>query len=193
MIEPDSGTPPLHPQTPLWDFSVQVYTREGVETACLDLQDRFGLNVNMLLFAVWMGFSGRGTVGHNGIRTALTTTLHWHASIVEPLRRIRRLVQSLEHVAAGDVESLRRALLHNELASERIEQEGLAHEFAAPPSPERAREQGLGDAMANLSSYLDVIHVKLDANGRRALCLILHAAFPGTAQGQITRQCNRAF
>ncbi|MGB0714134.1 MAG: TIGR02444 family protein, partial [Gammaproteobacteria bacterium] len=84
-MTPDSGTPQLDPKIPLWDFSVQVYTREGVEPACLELQDRFGLNVNMLLFAVWMGFSGRGTAGHNGIRTALTTTLHWHASVVEPL------------------------------------------------------------------------------------------------------------
>ena len=40
----------------LWQFAVDEYCRPGVEPRCLELQDDFGLDVNILLAAV---FSGR--------------------------------------------------------------------------------------------------------------------------------------
>ena len=44
---------------PFWDFSLAVWGREAVEPACLDLQERHGLDVNLLLFCGWAGRRGR--------------------------------------------------------------------------------------------------------------------------------------
>ncbi|HEX6103216.1 MAG TPA: TIGR02444 family protein, partial [Alphaproteobacteria bacterium] len=43
---------------PFWSFSVALYGRPGVAPACLALQDRFGCDVNLLLFAIWAGRCG---------------------------------------------------------------------------------------------------------------------------------------
>jgi uncharacterized protein (TIGR02444 family) len=37
------------PDHPFWDFSLQVHQCLGVPEACLELQTRHGLDVNMLL------------------------------------------------------------------------------------------------------------------------------------------------
>ena len=46
-------SPPL--DTPLWAFSLAVYGGDGVAEECLDLQERLGLDVNILLFAAFLG------------------------------------------------------------------------------------------------------------------------------------------
>lgn len=41
-----------------WQFSLSVYGQTGVESACLALQDKFGVNVNLALFALWCESQG---------------------------------------------------------------------------------------------------------------------------------------
>ena len=36
-----------------WEFACELYAGEGVASVCLDLQDRLGLNVNMILFCYY--------------------------------------------------------------------------------------------------------------------------------------------
>ena len=43
---------------PFWSFSTEFYGRTGVAPACLVLQDRFGCDVNLLLFALWAARRG---------------------------------------------------------------------------------------------------------------------------------------
>ena len=50
------------PDHPFWDFSLRVYGSEGVPEACLVLQERHGIDVNVLLYCFWLGASGRGTL-----------------------------------------------------------------------------------------------------------------------------------
>ncbi len=57
------GEPPSGDETgarnPFWDFSLAVWGREAVEPACLALQERHGIDVNVLLFCGWAGRRGR--------------------------------------------------------------------------------------------------------------------------------------
>ena len=48
------------PEHPFWDFSLSVYSTEGVPAACLVLQDHHQVDVNVILFCCWLGASGRG-------------------------------------------------------------------------------------------------------------------------------------
>jgi len=38
------------PDHPFWDFSLRLHERPGVPRACLGLQRRYGLDVNLLFF-----------------------------------------------------------------------------------------------------------------------------------------------
>ena len=46
------------PDIPFWDFSVALYSKPGVGAACLGLQDRHEIDVNILMFCLWMGAAG---------------------------------------------------------------------------------------------------------------------------------------
>ena len=53
---------------PFWNFSLEIYSGEGVAEACLDLQERRGCDVNILLFCCWLGASGRPTLTADRLR-----------------------------------------------------------------------------------------------------------------------------
>ena len=48
---------------PLWDFSLEVYGRPKVAETCLRLQDEFGVDVPVLLFAAWLAAEHSATLG----------------------------------------------------------------------------------------------------------------------------------
>ena len=52
----------------LWRFSLAFYARPGVSEALIGLQDRAGLDVNLVLFALWLGVSGRSRLTSDGTR-----------------------------------------------------------------------------------------------------------------------------
>ncbi|MCU1749754.1 TIGR02444 family protein [Pseudomonas sp. 6D_7.1_Bac1] len=71
----------------LWSFSLTLYTRPGVEDACLKLQAA-GANVCLLLCAAWLGQRG---VRCNAQRLQQLQHLAgpWHTEVVQPLRQLR--------------------------------------------------------------------------------------------------------
>ncbi|MDP1749408.1 MAG: TIGR02444 family protein, partial [Reyranella sp.] len=73
---------------PFWNFSLEIYGGEGVAEACLDLQERRGCDVNILLFCCWLGASGRPTLTADRLRAILKASDAWQAEIVQPLRRV---------------------------------------------------------------------------------------------------------
>ncbi|MEE8173357.1 MAG: TIGR02444 family protein, partial [Alphaproteobacteria bacterium] len=77
------------PDHPLWDFSLDVYARPGVEPACLALQDDHGADINVLLAAVWAGTRGVRLTAAD-LDRLLDTAADWHTMVVRPLRAVRR-------------------------------------------------------------------------------------------------------
>src|SRR5690606_2708503 len=104
------------------------------------LQDRHGLDVNLLLFCCWATSMGRaldrGTLG-----AAAQAVSTWRNLVVRPMRALRRrLKREVEGFPADEVEALRGRLLEAELAAERLEQ-GRPEGFLPRP-----RETGPGEA-----------------------------------------------
>src|ERR1700689_2436291 len=75
-----------------WDFAVSLYDRPGVAPACLVLQDELGLDVNLILFCIWLADSGQD-LGPMRDR-ALDISRHWQA-VIAPLRQSRRALKTL--------------------------------------------------------------------------------------------------
>src|SRR6476646_4741300 len=78
---------------PFWNFSLEIYSGAGVAEACLDLQDRRGCDVNVLLFCCWLGASGRPPLTADRLRAILKVSDVWQAEIVRPLRQVRQLLK----------------------------------------------------------------------------------------------------
>jgi uncharacterized protein (TIGR02444 family) len=106
----------------LWDFAVDLYGAPGVSEACLALQDRHGCDVNVLLFATWMGTVRRDKLSRGDMAEAIASVQGWRDEVVRPLRAIRRRLKSGPPRAPGELTGeLRTRIKAVELESERIE------------------------------------------------------------------------
>jgi uncharacterized protein (TIGR02444 family) len=141
MPAPD---PTLPLDGPLWGFAQRVYGQPGVAQACLALQQRFGADVNLLLFAAWLGAERATPLPAALAQEAQRRVAGWHNEIVRPLRAVRQRMKTGPRPApSGATEALRDALKAVEIGSERIELAVL--ESMAPEAPSEAT-QGRPDA-----------------------------------------------
>ncbi len=143
-------------KSPFWQFSIKFYAVPGVADACIELQDKAQVDVNILFFLLWNATQGRA------FNAADVTEIErqigpWRELAVVPIRNIRRALKSpppvMEPAAA---ESLRTRIKAVELEAERLQQEalfGLAQTSRlGRPSPSKTEA-----ARDSVSSYQGVI------------------------------------
>jgi len=134
----------------LWRFSLAFYTRPCVSEALIALQDRAGCDVNLMLFALWLGVSGRSRLSEEKLAIADRIARPIGVDIVEPLRALRRKLKSDPDV---DIQRLREGIKTLELAAERIVQSHLARIAGSPGSGADPTARAAA-AHANLALYL---------------------------------------
>ena len=157
--------------------------------ACLDLQDRRGCDVNILLFCCWLGASGRPTLTAERLRGILKASDAWQAEIVRPLRAVRRLLKdrSWPEALPETVEAVRRRVADAELAAEHAEQLKLASLHSPPADRDRAVEKRLRAAVGNLGVYAVCLGVTPDAQDRAAVSALMKATFPVLSADEVDR------
>jgi uncharacterized protein (TIGR02444 family) len=138
------------PEEALWRFSLAFYALPRVAPALLALQDRDGLDVNLMLFALWLGISGRHPLDSSALAAAERASGTIRAEVVEPLRSLRR---NLKHHAGEDIQRFRESIKALELEGERLVQTRLAH-LAGPVFSGIPTQDRLAVAVANLILYL---------------------------------------
>jgi uncharacterized protein (TIGR02444 family) len=143
MSEPEPGEA-------FWRFSLDFYGREGVTAALLSLQDEAALDVNLILFALWCGLSGRGRLDAERLAAAEHAARPIRRDLVEPLRELRRRLKLDPDPA---VQRLREEVKRLELAAEQIVQSRLAA-IAGPADAALPRAERLAAAAANLAIYV---------------------------------------
>lgn len=104
---------------PFWQFSTAVYVREGVEPLLLDLQDRVGLDINVLLACCWLAREGR-SLTPAAARSAYRSTQPWSRGCIQPLRQVRQFLRPFDQH-----NSLRTAVKTLELEAEKVQQQAL--------------------------------------------------------------------
>lgn len=113
-----------------WSFSLIVYGRSAVQRECLDLQDRHGVDVNLLLFCAFVGAVHGAVLPADDLKQAAGLVGEWHGKVVINLREARRALKpfamgtSTMAAAAGAMRDNVKAM---ELEAERIEQTMLEH------------------------------------------------------------------
>jgi uncharacterized protein (TIGR02444 family) len=113
---------PKRADASLWTFAVDLHAAPGVAEACLALQDRHGCDVNIILFAAWIGAVHRRAITPAETAEAAAAVRHWQAEIVRPLRSVRRRLKTGPAPApSATSEALRARLKPVEIEAERIE------------------------------------------------------------------------
>ncbi len=136
---------------PFWTFSLGFYGRPGVAQACIALQDRHGCDVNLVLYACWVGLSGRGRLAAADLARADAANAPWRSAVIEKLRAARRALR--EEDRHGPILELYEAAKAAELAAERVAQRRL--QALAPPAGAAEAGARAADATANLALYLE--------------------------------------
>jgi uncharacterized protein (TIGR02444 family) len=187
------------PAHDLWDFSVELYGKPGVAPACLALQERHGVDVNALMFCVWLAATGRGPVPRDALEAAFADIASWHAQVVRTLRPLRqRLKFGFAPVDPEVVKHFRARIQKIEIDAEHIEQLALAASAAAagPPRPEIGATESAGHAAQHAAAYLARLGVhpggKLGAEDMEGLRVILDAAF-ALPEDAVRAHLERAF
>jgi uncharacterized protein (TIGR02444 family) len=142
-------------ETPLWRFSLHFYRQAGVADACIALQDGCGVDVNLLLFLLWLAGAGE-QLSADTVRELDAGVRDWRNLTIVPIRDARRKLKGAPTlVDANKQEAFRTRIKAIELEAERLQQEALyarsrsnTHGSAASP-PAAAR--------ANLASYEQVL------------------------------------
>lgn len=101
-----------------WDFSLQHYARPGVADVCLQLQDERGLNVNLLLWCLWLEECGL-ELDAVRLQAAQKTIRVWDEHYVIPLRQLRRRMKVEFGIEDPDIDQLRRHIKQAELLAEK--------------------------------------------------------------------------
>lgn len=147
--------------SPFWTFSLRLYAKAGVADACLALQDKQGVDVNLLFFLLWAARNGR-RLAHSDMRILLELTESWRRDVVVPLRLVRRNLRSPPPaIDAAAASRLRQEIKRVELESERLQQASL---FAFRPietlgTPEAAPQA----AVDNVALYATALATVFDA------------------------------
>ena len=173
------------PACPFWDFSVAVYGRDGVAPACLSLQDRYGLDVNLLLYCCWAG--GRGVrLGAAELAALVAASRGWQTDIVRRLRSVRRLLKTQGHAAPPEqAEALRQRVAAVELDAEHVEQLLLAERLDLPEGRDGA---GTAETAArNLALYARAAGIFWRERDAADLAALLAGAFPNTLPAEARR------
>ena len=133
------------PDHPFWDFSLRVYGSEGVPEACLVLQERYGIDVNVLLYCCWLGASGRGTLDDGEIAAVRGAVEHWHRDVVRAVRAVRQRLKGGFGGAPVDLsEPIRRRIAKIEVDLEHVEQLMLAGSVVRDADDESRRRRAAG-------------------------------------------------
>jgi uncharacterized protein (TIGR02444 family) len=134
-------------------FAMNVYRCDGVPEATILLQDRGGVDVNVLLLAAFMGAERARSFGPGDVRAAHDRVAQWQRAVVIPLRTIRRQLKNGPAPAPNaTTTALRDKIKQIELDAEMIELAELAELVALLEGP--AAE---GDAAERASAAMTVV------------------------------------
>jgi uncharacterized protein (TIGR02444 family) len=146
------------PQSRFWSFSLSVYGQADVRQECLELQDRHGLDVNMLLFCAFVGAVHGAILPERDLTELLAAVGDWHDGVVRALRNARRALKRF----AGDrapigasAAALRTSVKAAELEAERIEQ-AMLEDWSVPRVGDWQRTEPGYAAAANIRTLLAI-------------------------------------
>ncbi len=150
------------PDNRFWNFSLAFYARPGVADICIALQDKHRVDVNVLLYMLWLAANGI-SVSPSDVVAIDRRVKTWRDNVVAPLRNIRR---SIAKSGTADARTeFRTRVKKLELDAERIEQDDLFSLFPVPA----AAKPDTAAAQKNLQNYAAYLGCSFDSEIEKLL------------------------
>ncbi len=176
---------------PFWDYSCQVYGADGVSAALIALQDRLGVDVNILLLGLWAGHSGHGVFDEEELDRVLEVSANWNQEIVCAIRNLRiELKKGIASVPKDLSDAIRKRILEVEIDSEHVEQLVIAGVLRESGDISQTMEQRLTDTLTNLKRYFARHGHNPTAEDRRDLMVYLLVGFPEIDKDDLKERCD---
>lgn len=181
----------VFPPNEFWDFATRLYARGGAKDACLELQDRHGLDVNVVLFCCWVASSGRGTFRNGELEHALACVAQWRERVTGVLRTLRNdLKDGMPPAPKPLSDDLRRVIVESELHAEHIAVLILHQSVERAGTGTFDPVQQLDDSVANLLRYFTHAGAGTEKNEIQLMVEVLAAAFPEESRQRIATTCG---
>ena len=161
------------PENPFWTFSLRLYGRSGVAPACLALQSRRSVDVNVLLYCLWLGMERGVAIAESDAARITQSVARWHEDVVVPLRVLRTALKTDPRAAPPQLsDALRNDIKRIELDAERIEQQIL---FTQKWSDALGASRSTAIARENARAYLKSLGIQPDSLDDNDVGIILSA------------------
>jgi uncharacterized protein (TIGR02444 family) len=160
---------------PLWTFSLDRYGRDGVAETCLWLQQRLGVDVNVVLASLHAGNQGKRLSGAVLRAIVQEGPGEWHREVVVPLRRARTFAKSqLDGEDTGSIDAFRSKVKQLELAAEKWEQRLIERHLVgvATDGPDDTRS---AIALENVKQYLSLVGAEFEGEVAERARRLVHA------------------
>lgn len=139
---------------PLKEYVIDLYGKDGVEEACLYLQDVLGADVCLVLIICWVYGDQNGKLDFKRARLISRT---WQEEVIGPIRTARRAIKSMDK---GDqLASLYEELKQTELNAEFSEFAALEELVSSAPQGTENLEEILTTYLGELTE-LDEVAIK---------------------------------
>lgn len=174
------------PSHEFWHYSLKLYSKIAVKDACLQLQNYYGVDVNLILFSCWYAVTGQGQISSHQWSLLLSKVATWQRDIVEGLRNIRALLSNFPELSWAS--ELRKEILMLELVGEHIEQLMLTETFLEKKLEHRSASQKITDCIQSLQNYITFLNLTPPVEIYETLKVVLAEAFPNSVKFIIFHQ-----
>ena len=172
-------------------FALELYRSPGVADACLELQSRHDLDVNIVLFAAFAGAVKREVLTDTDLGLVHDRVDAWHQEVVRPLRAVRQRLRSGPAPAPDEVTTaLRRKLAQLEIEAEMIEL-GQLGTLSGQARPTEDVSSAIECATAAIETVITAhTHTALISQDRRAIDTIAAQAHCIDADRNPSTRCT---
>ena len=163
-----------------WNFSLEYYKSGNSSQLLLVLQNKYDLDVNILLLALWAGNSLGSILKKSHFEILDNSIKGWRKSIIQPLRKIRGYAKCLADLDPATRASLVKIMGEVEICTEHACQNILSDHFSNLKGVELSQNT-LSAATNNLDSYLAFSNIRITkeiCNIRDELLILLQQFFP---------------
>ena len=144
---------------PIWDFVLAFYRQEGVSEAAIALQDSVGIDVNMVLFLMWMA-SQKRALDAAAVKSVSEKSHPWQRHVVVPIREIRRMLKTDAPLVETETAlAYRKKVQALELEGEQLQLTAMAAMAQTLPGTTAASPDAA--ARANLQAFAEAMAVKV--------------------------------
>ena len=184
----------MNRQQNFWDYSVATYRKAGVAEACLHLQEKLGIDVNVLLYCCWYGCT-RGTLDGPAMHRILSFAEPWAENVVRPLRAARTWMKAVgcdpPFVPGDECMALREEIKRTELKAEHLQENRMQALTRGAAPQDRDTMSQVRATVANIHRYFRHLEADLDDESGSQLAHVLTTAVPGADLDTVIDSLNR--